>query len=160
MQKTFNTKPETSVITGSEHPETTNSPYAALVEFYNAFNTRNLDIMTRNWNNSDEASMSNPLGGIKRGWNEIQEVYKKIFNGTAQVYVEYYDYTLLQTDNMFCTAGRERGHFLSNNNKIKLEIRTSRIYRYNNNRWQQIHHHGSIDNPELLSQYQLAVSRK
>lgn len=153
-------KHETTVITGSETPADSTSPYAALVAFYLAFNNRNLELMIKNWANSEEASMSNPLGGVKRGWQEIESVYNKIFNGAAKVFVEYYDYTIHQIGDMFCAVGRERGHFILGDNRIELAIRTTRIYRRNGNRWQQIHHHGSIDNPELLSQYQLAVSKK
>ncbi len=40
--------------------------------------------------------MANPLGGVHRGWPAIREVYERIFTGPAQVYVEFYDYTLHQ----------------------------------------------------------------
>ena len=44
--------------------------------------------------------MDNPLGGIMRGWDNIREVYQRIFEGRAQVYVEYFDYTIHQTEDM------------------------------------------------------------
>ena len=150
-------KPETTAITGAETPANNTTPYAALVNFYHAFNNRNLQLMTENWLNHDDASMSNPLGGVKRGWQDIASVYKKIFNGAAQVYVEYYDYTLHHSGDMFCAVGKERGYFKLGNNRIDLAIRTSRIYQLHNNCWLQLHHHGSIDNPELLLRYQTAV---
>ena len=52
--------------------------------------------------------MDNPLGGIKRGWDEIKAVYELIFSGPAQVSVEFYDYTLHQSQDMFYAVGRER----------------------------------------------------
>jgi hypothetical protein len=148
---------EATAITGAEKITEPGSPYAALITFYKAFNTRNLALMTENWNTNNNSSMSNPLGGIKRGWPEIEAVYKKIFNGPAEVYVEYYDYTLHHTDTMFCVVGKERGHFIHREIKIDLAVRTTRIYQFYNNRWLQFHHHGSIDNPELLLSYQTAV---
>ena len=51
------------------------------------------------------------LGGITRGWIETQPVYARIFEGPAQVYVEYYDHTLCETGEMFCTVGGELGHY-------------------------------------------------
>jgi len=148
-------------ITGSENLDTKPSdPMAALIEFYNAFNTGNIELMTNNWVKSDEASMSNPLGGVKRGWDSIKEVYSNIFNGDAKVYVEYYDYSIHRSGVMFCAVGRERGYFEFGEQKIDLAIRTSRTYRMDCGRWNQIHHHGSIENPKLLAAYQEAVLGK
>lgn len=147
----------TTAITGNEKHTDIDSPYSALVEFYRAFNQADLSLMTQNWCSDEKASMSNPLGGVKRGWNEIQEIYKRIFNGPAQVYVEFYDYSIHQTENMFCAVGKERGYFKRDNNEIELAIRTSRTFILEAGLWQQLHHHGSIDNPELLADYQKAV---
>ncbi|MDA8106572.1 MAG: hypothetical protein M0Z71_14495 [Nitrospiraceae bacterium] len=62
--------------------------------FPDAFNSRNMKMMAENWAQSDEIAMDNPLGSIKRGWSEIKAVYESIFNGPAEVHVEYYDYTI------------------------------------------------------------------
>ncbi|MDT8384830.1 MAG: nuclear transport factor 2 family protein [Gammaproteobacteria bacterium] len=144
-------------ITGQEPKLSTSSPYSALVDFYRSFNNQNYELMKSNWSLSDEISMSNPLGGIKRGWNEIEEVYKKIFNGPAKVYVEFYEYSIYTSETMFLAAGRERGTLEINNEIINLAIRTSRAYCLQENQWKQIHHHGSMDNPELLAIYQKAL---
>ena len=85
-------------ITGQEERSGEVLPYQALVNFYYAFNHQDFEVMASNWMPTEEASMSNPLGGVKRGWNEIEEVYKKIFNGKAKVYVEFYDYSIHVTD--------------------------------------------------------------
>ncbi len=144
-------------ITGSETINKDVKPYSALVEFYRAFNEQNLELMTSNWDNTDESSMSNPLGGVCRGWDEIQEVYSRIFHGPAEVYVEFYDYSIHHTGVMFCAVGRERGRLRINGKEIKLAIRTSRFYRMECGRWRQVHHHGSIDDPALLAEYQSTV---
>ena len=147
-------------ITGQEKTSDDISPYYALVDFYRAFNKQNVELMEANWLQTEDASMSNPLGGIKRGWNEIKEIYKKIFSGPASVYVEFYDYTIYATENMFVAVGRERGSLIINNKTIDLAIRTSRTYCLNDNKWRQVHHHGSMDNPELLETYQTILLNK
>lgn len=152
--------PVTAPITGSELIENGAKPITALVGFYRAFNTRDLKLMSTNWENSDEASMTNPLGGVRRGWESIQEVYSKIFTGRAEVYVEFYDYTIHHAGIMFCAVGRERGHLRLNGKQVDLAIRTSRFYRMDCGKWHQIHHHGSIDDPALLAEYQSAVLGK
>lgn len=147
-------------ITGKETPTETSSPYSALIKFYSAFNNRDFDLMESNWLQTDEASMSNPLGDIKHGWNDIREIYKKIFSGKASVSVEFYDYSIHATEHMFVAVGRERGILELNGNKTELSIRTSRIYKFNNGQWKQIHHHGSMDNPQLLHTYQSILLNK
>ena len=147
-------------ITGKEPPGDLSSPYQALVQFYCAFNTGNMQMMSENWAQSEDIAMDNPLGGIKRGWTEIQSVYTRIFNGAAKVYVEYYDYTIHETSQMFYAVGRERGYFRLNDKEIILAIRTSRIFTKINGGWKQVHHHGSIEEPQLLAQYQAAVLGK
>lgn len=147
----------TETITGMKKPGHAQSPLAALSEFYRAFNTQDHLLMQANWCQTDNASMSNPLGGIKRGWEEIKQVYQKIFNGPGKVYVEFYDYSIDETENMFVAVGRERGYIEINDKKIDLAIRTSRIYIRGNQSWKQIHHHGSIAYPDLLQRYQSLV---
>lgn len=145
-------------ITGNEAKNiNTTEPVSALIDFYHAFNSRDLELMSNNWEQSDEASMSNPLGDIKRGWDAIKEVYSSLFHGNARVYVEFYNYTIHHSGEMFFAVGRERGYFQLGEQKINLAIRTSRTYHQTCGRWHQIHHHGSIENPELLAAYQKAV---
>ncbi len=144
-------------ITGKEIQGDLTQPYQTLIQFYRAFNGRNIDIMSQNWDQSAEIAMDNPLGGIKRGWDEIRSVYDRIFSGSAKVYVEFYDYTIHITSEMFYAVGRERGTLERGETKVELAIRTSRIFRRVAGDWKQVHHHGSIDEPELLARYQAAV---
>jgi ketosteroid isomerase-like protein len=150
-------QPTQTPITGSEVIENADSPLAALIQFYRAFNSRDMAEMEMNWENSADIAMDNPLGGIKRGWNEIKGIYERIFNGPAKVYVEYYDYTIHTHGEVFYAVGRERGQFEKAGNVIDLAIRTSRIFRKTDAGWKQVHHHGSIENPGLLERYQKGV---
>ncbi|MBI4384980.1 MAG: nuclear transport factor 2 family protein [Nitrospinae bacterium] len=152
--------PEQTPITGREDIKGAPPPLRALIEFYDAFNNRDMAKMSNNWARTAEISMDNPVGGIKRGWEEIGAVYELIFNGPARVYVEFYDYTLHETDRMFYAVGRERGRFSIGETAIDLAIRTTRIYKLIDGHWRQVHHHGSIDDPEALARYQSAVSKR
>lgn len=149
--------PVQAPITGKEDAWEGTSPFQALVRFYRAFNSGDLEMMSESWAQSDEIAMDNPVGGIKRGWPEIQEVYTRIFEGPAIVNVEFYDYTIHETPEMFFAVGRERGVFRIGAEAIPLAIRTSRIFLKIDGRWRQVHHHGSIDDPDLLDRYQRAV---
>ncbi len=148
---------ERAPITGNEDQGDLSSPFQALIQFYHAFNQRDIMAMSENWAQSDDIAMDNPVGGIKRGWDEIKPVYEKIFASRAQVFVEYYDYTIHTSTDMFYTVGRERGHFRLEGNEVPLAIRTTRIFRKIGGSWKQVHHHGSIDDPAELARYQAAA---
>jgi ketosteroid isomerase-like protein len=147
-------------ITGAESTKGSSPAIDALTGFYRAFNHQDLELMAANWLQSEEVSMSNPLGGIKRGWDEIKEVYENIFYGSASVYVEFYDYSIHESGSCFFVVGRERGFLNVNNEKVELAIRTTRIYVLHDGSWRQAHHHGSMDNAELLDQYQRTILTK
>jgi ketosteroid isomerase-like protein len=146
-----------TAISGAHHLPSPTTPEATLEEFYAAFNGRDIALMTQNWSDGAEANMSNPLGGIRRGWEDIQAGYHRLFTGPAQVYVEFYDYSVHVAGDLFYAVGRERGDFRLGETLVELAIRTSRIYRRHPDRWRQVHHHGSIDDPVLLDRYQAAV---
>ena len=152
-------KLSTNIINGNESM-LLNSEEIVLSFFYKAFNTRNMGLMEQSWLNTEEISMDNPIGGIRRGWEEIKSGYYKIFNGKAKVFVEFYDYSIHKTDDMFFATGKEKGYFKVGDTELGLAIRTSRIFIKINDEWKQIHHHGSIDNPQLLKDYQEAVLQK
>ncbi len=147
--------PITGCITQNAKPSSVDIKiYEALNQFYTAFNGRDFELMQKNWLRSEEIAMDNPLGGIVRGWDEIKSIYKQIFSGKAVVYVEFYDYTIMKLDGGFCAVGRERGTLEIDGKKLDLAIRTSRVYKIVDGNYRQIHHHGSIENPVLLDQYQ------
>lgn len=151
------TTPISDPITGRDVGIESGSPLAALSEFYRAFNERDLTLMERNWLASPAASMDNPLGGIRRGWGDIRTVYERIFQGPARVSVEFYDYTVEELGDAFVAVGRERGQLTGPSVALDLKIRTSRLFARCEGRWRQIHHHGSIEDADLLARYQAAV---
>ena len=153
-------KPIQEAITGKNFTKCEDEScqkYAALSQFYKAFNTGDIQLMEVNWQNHENIAMDNPLGGIKRGWVEIKSVYERIFNGLAQVYVEFWDFTIIEMDGGFTAVGRERGFVNLNGSKLDLKIRTSRVFKLINGEYKQVHHHGSIEYPELLKEYQELV---
>src|ERR1700756_3062524 len=146
--------PVLEAITGNEPQNNLAEPLQALAQFYRALNNRDLGLMEQNWDNSDQAAMDNPLGGIKRGWAEIKPVYERLFRVDGSYHFEFYDYTLHQFADIFYVVGRERGRVSARNQELEMKIRTTRVFRFDGSRWRQVHHHGSIDDPQLLAKYQ------
>lgn len=146
-------------ITGNEDPGDLHQPTQALARFYAAINRRDLNEMSANWLLSPDIAMDNPLGGIRRGWEEIGAVYRRLFASHAQFHFEFHDYTIHQAGDLFYAVGRERGELMIGERRMTLAIRTTRIYRCVDDIWRQVHHHGSIDDPDMLRDYQNAVLR-
>lgn len=148
-------------VTGNEYAGDQRDSLQALAQFYRALNSRDLELMQQNWANSVEAAMDNPLGGIKRGWNEIRTTYERLFASNGKYQFEFYDYTLHESEDVFYVVGRERGELVASGRPMRLAIRTSRIFRRDaDGKWRQVHHHGSIDDPQMLAAYQEAVLGK
>ncbi len=150
--------PISTPVTGTEYRGEQQYPMQALAQFYLALNSRDFTLMQKNWDHSPEAAMDNPLGGIKRGWNEIRVLYERLFASPGKYHFEFHDYTFHEVGDIFFVVGRERGTIELPDKQLSLAIRTTRIFRRGpDGFWRQIHHHGSIDDPAMLAQYQRAV---
>jgi ketosteroid isomerase-like protein len=150
--------PVATPVTGTEYRGEQHLPMQALAQFYLAINSRDLSLLESNWEHSPDAVMDNPLGGIKRGWDEIHPLYERLFATPASYHFEFYDYTLHTGGDVFYVVGRERGSVTQNGRTLSLAIRTSRIFRRDaKGLWRQVHHHGSIDDAKMLADYQQAV---
>jgi ketosteroid isomerase-like protein len=147
-------------VTGRESRDGLSPQMAALSAFYAALNGRDMDAMRRNWAQSDDSVMDNPVGGIMRGWDAIESVYAKVFASPHPYRFEFFDYTLHETAELFYVVGQERGEYTADDGVLAMAIRTSRVFRLVDGRWQQVHHHGSIDDADLLVRYQRAVRGK
>jgi ketosteroid isomerase-like protein len=131
---------------------------AALESFYYALNSRDIDALRADWTSGPLAQLNNPVGGILRGGEAIADLYAKIFDGTANVQVTFND-VIAYTDAAHAVfAGRETGTYDdADGTPIPLEIRTTRYFRFDDGRWRQFHHHGSIDDPDALRAYQQRI---
>jgi hypothetical protein len=148
-------------VTGRDEISDPREPLAALTQFYQALNSRDMALMEKNWRATEAAVMDNPLGGAKRGWKEIRSVYETLFRAGGRYQFEFYDYTLQRYAEIFVAIGRERGYIeAEDGRRLDLAIRTTRVFHWDGNDWRQIHHHGSIDDPEMLSRYQRAVLKR
>lgn len=144
-------------VTGREEIADLTQPRSALAQFYRALNSRDLGLMAQNWDDSEEAAMDNPLGGIKRGWSEIRSTYEGLFQTAWTYSFEFWDYSEHRAADVYWVVGRERGRLARGNERLDLAIRTTRLFRRTDDRWRQVHHHGSIEDPQMLTNYLSAV---
>ena len=146
-------------ISGKETPAGDGSALDALIGFYRAFNASDLTALAANWADREAPSMDNPIGGLRRGWPAISEGYAKLFSGPAIVRVVFHDFAAQGNNDFHLFVGREKGYCETRAVRLELRIRTSRWFVRMRGVWRQLHHHGSIDEPALLADYQRAILR-
>lgn len=144
-------------INGSETKAGDGSAQDALIEFYHAFNAGDLAALQLNWMPGDAPSMDNPIGGIRRGWTSISEGYLKLFGGRARVQVSFHDFSSQGAADWHLFVGRERGICATPTERLDLAFRTTRWFIRTDGIWHQLHHHGSIEDPKLLTDYQRLI---
>ena len=131
---------------------------AALETFYHGFNARRPDVLAAAWAGHPLVQLNNPLGGVLRGHAAIDTLYRRVLAGRAQVWVEFFDVVAYEADAVVVFAGRERGECRVGDEVLPLAIRTSRVFAYSDGGgWKQVHHHGSIDDPDALRSYQRLI---
>jgi ketosteroid isomerase-like protein len=135
---------------------------AALETFYFALNNADLDVLAEIFSDDDLTQVDNPVGGIVRSGPAIVELYRHLFASGLHLSVTFTDVATYWTPDAAMFAGRERGQYTNpEGEQVPTEFRTSRYFTWHprHERWRQIHHHGSVDDPIALHDYQMAASR-
>ena len=144
-------------ISGVEPAERDGSAFDALKAFYRAFNTKDLPGLVSNWLEDDRPVMNNPVGGIRQGWKSISDGYRTLFRGRAEIHVVFHDYSVAGGGDWQLFIGREKGHCKTEDTCLPLRFRTSRLFLREHGSWRQLHHHGSIEEPAMLADYQRII---
>jgi len=152
---------ENRIITGTENVDDLPELLQIISLFYRAFNNKDLAGLRNNWATSGGLMIYNPGGGVRKSWEEIEVIYKGIFNAEFNVKAEFSDYTVVNFPNVFVVYGKETAT-ISNGaaEPAVIDVRITRIYNLISGAWKQIHLHGSIDNPEALALYQRVTGIK
>ncbi|MBY5336413.1 nuclear transport factor 2 family protein [Rhizobium leguminosarum] len=144
-------------VNGGERKRGDGSSLDALIEFYRAFNAGDLAGLEEVWLGGSEPSMDNPIGGIRRGWDQIVDGYSKLFKGQAKVHVTFHDFTSQGADDWHLFVGRERGVCRTAEETLDVAFRTPRWFVRRDGGWRQLHHHGSVEDPKMLADYQRLI---
>ncbi|WP_057744280.1 nuclear transport factor 2 family protein [Liquorilactobacillus capillatus] len=122
--------------------------------FYHAFNTKNFKLMKKVWANEEYISMENPAGGMRFGWNDLENVYLKVLKNTSNIQAGFFNYRLYRNQNTFWSVGYEKVILNLDSEKRVLFIRVTRIFELYDNLWKLVHLHGSFEDPIDLAFYQ------
>jgi len=68
--------------------------------------------------------------------------------------VAFHDFSAQGNNDYHLFVGREKGLCETPAVRLELRIRTSRCFVKVRGAWRQLHHHGSIDDPAMLAEYQ------
>ncbi len=140
------------------HPPAALRPRWSPSTTYYAFHNRDASALRTVWSDSPLAQLDNPIGGILRGADAIAGLCYNALASPANVRVTFGDVIAYHGQSHAVFAGQETGSYTAaDGTTVPLEIRTSRYFRYSGGRWRQYHHHGSIDDPDVLRAYQQAI---
>jgi hypothetical protein len=130
---------------------------AALETFYYAFNHADMPVLTAVWSSHALTQLTNPAGGVVRSTAAITDVYRRMLASGMDVQVTFTDAATYDLGSAVMFAGLERGAYRRNDGRrVALTVRTSRLFGWDaeRERWAQLHHHGSVDDPFELADYQ------
>ncbi len=123
-------------------------PLQALAQFYRAFNTRDVELMERSWEQSPDVVVISPLVGLLRGWSTIRSAYERAFREQGGPQTEFFDYTVLASGDLCLVVGRERGNATVGGKTVRLTGRATNVLRRGKDgTWKMAHHHISLDRP-------------
>jgi limonene-1,2-epoxide hydrolase len=149
------------MLAGAADPRITGA-LAVLESFYYSLNNRDIDVLRRVWADDPLAQLNNPVGGIIRGGGEIVALYERIFAAPGRLQVVFDDFVQYADGGHALFAGRETVTYGPHDAPPRVaRVRTSRYFRFfeEQDTWRQLHHHGSIDDPDALGSYQEALLR-
>lgn len=143
------------------HDPSAEGAIAALETFYYALNNADLDRLSAIWPDDALAQLNNPVGGILRSGSAIADLYRGIFASGMDVQVTFTDAATYHAPATAVFAGRELGSYVNaSGQRASIQIRTTRLFGWAQDvGWRQLHHHGSIDEPAALADYQDAARR-
>ncbi|MBY5485333.1 hypothetical protein E0H36_17825 [Rhizobium leguminosarum bv. viciae] len=144
-------------VNGGETAQDDGCALDALIRFYRAFNAGDLKGLEQVWLGGSDPSMDNPIGGIRRGWDQIADGYSTLFKGKTKVQVTFHDFTSQGGDEWHLFVGRERGVCQTATETLDVAFRTSRWFVRKDGGWRQLHHHGSVEDPQMLAAYQKLI---
>lgn len=133
---------------------------ATLETIYYGLNQADLPVLAAIWSDQDVAQLNDAIGGVARSATEIADVYRHIFASGIDLRLTLADVLIYDLGETVLFAGNEFGSYRRNDGRrVPLSIRTSRLFGWagTRHRWAQLHHHGSIDDPFSLADYQASV---
>lgn len=116
-----------------------NDVLAANMAFYDAHEARNLAAMRSLWEHSERAVCIHPGWPILRGWQHIEESWRRIFSGSGRN-------QFIVTNEVVAGAGGVAWVTLDENLVQGAEANTvaaTNMFVLTDGEWKLVHHHGS-----------------
>jgi len=97
--------------------------------------------------------MDNPVGGIKRGGEQIRSVYERLFNSQVNTSSNFITTATMKPATSFMSWAESEGSTEPAKWFCTWESGRARSFRRIDGEWRQIPHHGSIEDSQLLAAY-------
>lgn len=111
--------------------------------FYHAFESLDIKKMESMWASDGEIQCGHPGWRILRGWKQVMESWRQIFENTPRIQFMLTDLTVeVRGEFAWVTLYENLNSSLEGQN-VAATILTTNIFRKGANGWRMIHHHGS-----------------
>ena len=121
--------------------EANNQLYAGL----NAMFTGNLESLNDLWSHTDSITYMGPFGGCLKGWNEINEEFKKVAAMKLGGKITCNNLHIYVATDLGYTTCVEEGENIGPDGKpVIVSHRATNIFHLENGTWRLVHHHTDI----------------
>ena len=111
--------------------------------FYRAFESLDVKEMEKVWAAGDNIRCGHPGWRILRGWQQVMESWRAIFENTPQIRFLLTDVTVEVHDELAWVTLYENLNSSLEGQNVAATILTTNIFRKGADGWRMIHHHGS-----------------
>jgi ketosteroid isomerase-like protein len=106
--------------------------------------------MVEVWSHGSEVATMHPLGGRSLGWEEVRAAWEQVARAFSDGQVSLEDLVVAPiADDAAYTLGTEHGQAQMGGESVRVDWRTTNIYRREAGEWKMVHHHTDVS-PALV----------
>jgi|SRR5690348_12902717 len=111
--------------------------------FYAAFESLDIKEMEKIWSRETEIQCGHPGWQILRGWQQVMESWRRIFENTPSIRFMLTDVAVKSRGNLAWVTLYENLNSALEGQNVSATVLTTNIFEKGAEGWRMIHHHGS-----------------
>lgn len=116
---------------------------AANAAFYRAFESQDLDAMSRVWKQGDDVRCSHPGEPPLKGWESVRESWRRIFESTDLFRVRVGDVHVRASGRLAVVVCVEHITAVANGEAMEGSVAATNVFEQVDGDWRLVHHQGS-----------------
>ena len=112
-------------------------------KFYDAFNKKDLDLMTRIWLNDPKSQCIHPGWDVLNGFKPIIESWRRIFETGQDLEIKLSHVEVIASEGLAWIACQENLFSISTSGVQLSKVHATNLFKHINDEWKMILHHAS-----------------